>query len=167
MSRFLVFYFLIYGGANAYAGARLWPAARRLGPWGGLLLVPVVIFLFAAPLLARRLESRGLLIAGQIVGFAGYLWMAAMLWFFFLGIAVELWNGIGWLAARWRPEARRMLLPWRIALPAMRAEKSASVQLKSSTRLARSSPWRGAKSGSAVSCAKRFHGHTSWQSSQP
>jgi hypothetical protein len=43
----------------------------------------------------------------------------------------------------------------------------ASLQAKSSINDGWSRPCRTAKSGSGLVLAKRFHGHASWQSSQP
>ena len=53
------------------------------------------------------------------------------------------------------------------ALPSVRARNCSALQRNNSTRLGASSPCRARKSGSAVTIAYRFQGHTSWQSSQP
>jgi hypothetical protein len=54
-----------------------------------------------------------------------------------------------------------------MGLPAIRSLKSVSDQQNNSASRAPSSPCRGAKSGSTALRANRFHGHASWQSSQP
>ena len=51
--------------------------------------------------------------------------------------------------------------------PAVALRTAPRVQPNSSTRRGASRPWRTLKSGCAAARANLFHGHTSWQSSQP
>ena len=52
-------------------------------------------------------------------------------------------------------------------VPAARSANCSALHANSSTRVAASRPWRGAKSASQLGRANLFHGQTSWQSSQP
>jgi len=55
----------------------------------------------------------------------------------------------------------------RIALPSVARRNSASLQLHSSSSEAAPNGARASKSATSAGCAYLFHGHTSWQSSQP
>ncbi len=104
MNLFLILYFLIYGGMNAYFFVRLFPLLRRFGLWAPGLLLAALLFMVAGPILARMLERADLVRPAQAVGLITYTWMAIALWFFFLGLSVDGWNGIWRLGSRQWPE---------------------------------------------------------------
>lgn len=91
MSRFLIFYFVFYGGANLYLYVKLWfglPLSRR----ARLLLAPPLTLLFTAPLLARTLDARGFELTAEAASLAGYWWMGLLFLFVCASLLVDLVN---------------------------------------------------------------------------
>lgn len=112
MSRFFLFYFLIYGGMNLYVGARLSILVRRWTPWGQIGLAAFILFMVAGPILARILERTDYVILAQSIGLVTYTWMAIALWFFFLGVAIDLWNALVWLVHWIWPRVSAVRIGW-------------------------------------------------------
>jgi predicted MPP superfamily phosphohydrolase len=94
MAIFLSLYFLIYGGMNAYFFWKI-RMAFRLGPVGSILLAVGVIGLVLLPFLIRRFEHQHALSVARWAGWIGYSWMAVALWFFSVGLLLDLGNGGG------------------------------------------------------------------------
>lgn len=99
VSRFLIFYFVAYGGSHLYLllkisrGLNLGRAAR------GYLALPLFL-LFIAPIAARTLESAGLEKLPELLSPVGYLWMGLLFLFVSAAAAVDLINAILRLAKR-------------------------------------------------------------------
>lgn len=103
MSRFLLVYLFVYGGVNVYAGVRLSILARKWTPWGQIGLALLIVFMVAGPILARRIEGTSFVVLAQAVGVVTYTWMALALWFFVMGVAIDLWNILIWsIGLKWR-----------------------------------------------------------------
>ncbi len=117
MSLFLLLYLLLYGGMNVYIFFRLLPVLRRVGWWLPLALAALLVFMVAGPILARMLERTDMVRLAQVVGAITYTWMALALWFFFLGVLIDLWNA-SFAVAGWRwPTAAALRLPPSTAVP--------------------------------------------------
>ncbi|MCE5227969.1 metallophosphoesterase [bacterium] len=112
MSRFLMFYLLIYGGINVYAGVRLSILARRWTPWGQVGLAVLIAFMVAGPIVSRMLERTSFVWVAQAIGIVTCTWMALALWFFFLGVAIDIWNVGVWLAGRAWPGVMGFRVGW-------------------------------------------------------
>jgi predicted MPP superfamily phosphohydrolase len=112
MGRFLIMYLLIYGGINVYAGVRMSVLVRRWTPWGQVGLALLIACMVAGPIVSRLLERTNYVMLAQAVGLVTYTWMALALWFFFLGIAIDIWNIGVWCAARIRPAAWSFHVGW-------------------------------------------------------
>ena len=95
MSKFLLFYLFIYGGANGYCALRLWPLARR---WSGLAgaaaTVLWIAFMVAGPILVRMMERAGWMRPAYLLALVSYVWMALALWFCVLSFA-------RWICGTW------------------------------------------------------------------
>lgn len=99
MARFLIFYFFAYGGAHLYLlrkavrGAMLSRQAR-------IFLAALLLLLFAAPLVARTLESSGLTTLPELLANAGYLWMGLIFLFCTAAITLDTVNLLSTLIVR-------------------------------------------------------------------
>lgn len=80
MTRFLIFYFIAYGGAHLYFLSKL-RRAFKVSAKARLLVLPVIVSFFLAPLVARKLESYGLDLLPEVVSNSGYLWMGLLFLF--------------------------------------------------------------------------------------
>lgn len=101
MSRLFLFYLLIYGGMNLYIGVRLSVLTRKWAPWGHVGLALFLLGMIAGPIVSRLLERTALVWLAQIIGLVTHTWMALALWFFFLGVAIDLWNLLVRGASAW------------------------------------------------------------------
>lgn len=119
MWRFLLLYLLVYGGINVYAGVRLSILARKWTPWGQIGLALLIIFMVAGPFVSLRLERTSFVMLAQVIGVVTYTWMALALWFFFLGLAIDIWNVAIWgIGLKWRA-ASTLRVGWIQSLIAM------------------------------------------------
>ena len=91
VSRFLIFYFVIYGGAHLYFFLKL-KKACTLSVKKQLFIIPVLTFLFFSPLIARTLESYGLDKLPEILSGSGYLWMGLLFLFVTAAASIDLLN---------------------------------------------------------------------------
>ena len=100
MSRFLLFYLSVYGGAHAYLLSRTARGFRLGAPYPGLLLA-VSAFMVLAPILVRVLERYGKELSARVVGYLGYLWMGFFFLFLSASSALDVLRGmlaaLGWL----------------------------------------------------------------------
>lgn len=91
MARFLIFYFVAYGGAHLYFLAKLKGAFRRSAKTG-LVIVTIVIALFLSPLIARKLESSGFDLLTELFSNGGYLWMGLLFLFVSSAALIDILN---------------------------------------------------------------------------
>ena len=115
MSRFLLIYFGVYGGANFYVFWKLhraFPGRTRFQIAAGVFLALMVF----APILVRAFDLQRLLVSVRALSWIGYLWMAVVFWFFMIGLLVEGWNLCAWTLARIGPEAARHEIAPRVQL---------------------------------------------------
>lgn len=94
MSRFLLTFFLVYGGAHAYAflKARI---ALGFGWTTALVVAPCMAALCCAPLLVHFLGTSGHEDASRTISWIGYVWMGLLFFFIWTNLAVD---GINLLA---------------------------------------------------------------------
>jgi len=91
MARFLVFYFVAYGGAHLYLFLKV-KKAFTLTVRKRLFIIPALSFLFSCPLIARKLESSSLDRVAEILSGCGYLWMGLLFLFITSAAAMDLLN---------------------------------------------------------------------------
>ncbi len=127
MSRFLIFYFVFYGGANLYFCVKLC-RALPYGRRGRALLALPQALLFIAPLLARGLESRGLELSAEVASFAGYWWMGLLFLFVCASLLMDLVNLIILAGKKLLKHRRPATIPPRAAVivPALYAASVAA-----------------------------------------
>ncbi len=89
MSRFLIFYFFVYGGAHLYFTLKL-RQAFQLSFQGKLLSGTLTAVLFIAPLMARFLEKRGFEESAGVAAQAGYWWMGLLFLFVTAALLLDL-----------------------------------------------------------------------------
>ncbi|NVN98393.1 MAG: metallophosphoesterase [Geobacteraceae bacterium] len=91
MSRFLIFYFVAYGGSHLYLLLKI----KRAFPLSGsklLLSASLLTALFLSPLIARKLESSGFDRVPEIISLAGYTWMGLLFLFVTAAATIDLYN---------------------------------------------------------------------------
>lgn len=91
MNRFLIFYFVAYGGAHLYFFHKLkkaFPLSRNSLIISGTMLA----LLFLAPLISRKLESTGLDILPELLSGTGYIWMGILFLFVTAAATIDIWN---------------------------------------------------------------------------
>lgn len=91
MSRFLIFYFVVYGGANVYFTLKL-KRAFSISSRARILIFSLVATLFLAPLIARKLETSGFDLLPELFSNSGYLWMGLLFLFISSAALLELIN---------------------------------------------------------------------------
>jgi len=118
MIYFLLFYFGIYGGMHLYF---LFKCQQACGPegWRLLVLVLFLLLMLNGPILVRTLERQGAVLPATILAWISYIWMAVLLWFFFLGLVRDIWNTAFRLVARAVPGAYSFVIPARFAFIAI------------------------------------------------
>jgi predicted MPP superfamily phosphohydrolase len=87
VTKFLIFYFIAYGGAHFYFYRKVVQGVA-LPPHSKFCLAAFLLLLFIAPLAARALESSGLVRVPELLSNAGYLWMGLL--FLFITAAATL-----------------------------------------------------------------------------
>lgn len=112
MTRFLLFFFGVYGGMNAYLLMSI-RQAFGLGRPGTSALGLFLASMVAAPILVRVFHARGLPLLARPSALFGYLWMALAFWLVLLFGVRQGWNLCARAAARLLPAAARLLLPAR------------------------------------------------------
>lgn len=91
VTRFLIFYFVVYGGAHLYIFLKV-ARGISLSRCGKLLLSALLLLLFAAPLAARNLESSAFDALAELLANAGYLWMGLLFLFITAAAAIDCCN---------------------------------------------------------------------------
>lgn len=91
MTRFLIFYFVAYGGAHIYLFLKL-NRAFSFSLKKQLLCTSVLVTLFIAPLVARNLESYNLDRFTEILSYGGYLWMGLLFLFLTAAATLDIFN---------------------------------------------------------------------------
>lgn len=91
MPKFLIFYFVFYGGANLYFYLKLRLAFPLSGTRGKLLAIPLAL-IFIAPLMSRVMEEKGLETAAGVAAFTGYWWMGLLFLFVTASFFLDLLN---------------------------------------------------------------------------
>lgn len=91
MSRFLLFYFIFYGGAHVYFFQK---SRRAFAPSVRVksLIAIILLLIFFAPLLARTLEKTGLETAAGFASLTGYWWMGLLFLFVSAAAFLDLIN---------------------------------------------------------------------------
>mgnify|MGYP001438228129 CR=1 FL=1 len=91
MTRFLIFYFVAYGGAHIYIFLKL-KRAFSLSRMQNLLCTSFLVTLFFAPLIARNLESYNLDRLTETLSYGGYLWMGLLFLFLTAAATLDIFN---------------------------------------------------------------------------
>jgi len=91
VSRFLLFYFVFYGGAHLYAYLRICRGLSLDRSFRLLLPIPLLL-LFIAPLLSRSLGQWGLDLAATVTSNAGYWWMGLLFLFVSASLPIDMLN---------------------------------------------------------------------------
>lgn len=100
-----------YGFLNAWTwdrARRAFPALDRSLP--SILGLAAVLFLTAAPIATRILDSRGLHGAAAAVSVLGDPWMAAVFWFCILALTLDLWDHLMRIIARRQLRVARLTI---------------------------------------------------------
>ena len=93
MTRFLVFYFVAYGGSHLYLLLKLSKGLGLSRTTRTCLSLPLFL-LFIAPLAARALESAGFEKLPELLSPVGYLWMGLLFLFVTAAVAIDIINTI-------------------------------------------------------------------------
>ena len=110
MLYFLIFYFGIYGGMHLYFLVKCHLACEPEG-WRLVVLLLFLLLMLNGPILVRYLERQGAILPATVLAWASYIWMAALLWFLFLGLIRDIWNTVVRLAALAAPGAYSLVIP--------------------------------------------------------
>jgi hypothetical protein len=90
MAQFFVAYFLSYALLNYY----VYSWFRRAFGWRyfSLKALLVLLIMTGVPILERVLDHSGLQVLPILLAIPSYIWMLALMWFFFGGLAADIWN---------------------------------------------------------------------------
>lgn len=91
MFRFLIVFFLLYGGLHGYAFWKI-RSAFSPGPVVSVLLAMVMVFMVVAPILIRISERQGLDAAARVLSQVGYAWMGVLFLFFFISLTFDVYR---------------------------------------------------------------------------
>lgn len=91
MFRFLLIFFLLYGGLHGYVFWKI-KTAFFPTPAAVLLLVAIMTFMVLAPILIRVSEQHGLEATARALSLVGYTWMGAVFLFFFASLIFDAWR---------------------------------------------------------------------------
>lgn len=108
MARFLIFYFVVYGGAHFYFLVKL-KNAFKLSTQTKTFTTAITITLFLAPLIARKLESSGLDLLPELLSNSGYLWMGFLFLFISSAALIDCVN-LALTRARRKVPARHLFM---------------------------------------------------------
>jgi predicted MPP superfamily phosphohydrolase len=103
---FLLTFLCLYGGINFYAFAR----ARSIFHFPGavqIIVIVLLVLLILAPVLVRLAENLHLEESAKAIAYIGYLWMAFVFLFFFLGLSFDILRYLAWF---FYPDAKSMPL---------------------------------------------------------
>jgi len=117
---FLLVYFSIYGGMNLYLFGKVYLAFRPSG-LRLLLLALFALLMVTGPVIVRMLERADFLLQARVLALVTYIWMAAVLWFLFLGLAVDIFNLILRAFAIPVPGFSKLLIPPQMSLAVISA----------------------------------------------
>ncbi len=95
MYRFLIFYFIAYGGVHLYFNYKLNRAFHPPRRWS-LTFSVCLLALFLSPIIARNLESSGLDRAPELLSSVGYLWMGLLFLFVTASAFFDIANCFLW-----------------------------------------------------------------------
>ena len=115
MSIFLLVYFSIYGGMNLYLFGKVYFAFRPTG-LRLLLIALFMLLMVTGPIFVRMLERADLLLPARLLALVTYIWMAAVLWFLFMALIVDIYNITLRMFAIPIPGFSRFLIPLRTSL---------------------------------------------------
>lgn len=93
MTKFLVYYFTIYGGTHLYFFRKICLGlnpSRRLR----IILSVALLVLFAAPIAARVMDASGFIVEAEFLSRSGYLWMGLLFLFFTAALLLDIINFI-------------------------------------------------------------------------
>jgi hypothetical protein len=93
MNRFLLTFFLIYGGTNLYFYLKV-KTAVSAGELPNFFLALFLFLMVFAPLLVRVLEKHGLEVPARLTAYAGYLWMGFLFLFFSASLGIDIYHGL-------------------------------------------------------------------------
>lgn len=91
MTRFLIFYFVVYGGAHLYFLVKF-RAAFKGSAKARIVITAIITALFLAPLIARKLESYGFDLLTELFSNSGYLWMGLLFLFVSSAALMDILN---------------------------------------------------------------------------
>ncbi len=99
MFRFLLIFFLLYGGLH---GCVFWKikAAFSPAPAAVLLLAAIMTFMVLAPILIRVSEHNGLEATARALSLVGYTWVGLVFLFFSTSLVFEAWRLVLFLLER-------------------------------------------------------------------
>jgi predicted MPP superfamily phosphohydrolase len=96
MISFLVFFFLIYGGAHIYAFTKI-VTCFRLSMSTAVPLGFLFTFMVFAPLLIHYLEKFEYYLPARALSYIGYTWLGVMFLFVSSSFALDFYRGLIWL----------------------------------------------------------------------
>jgi len=91
MFRFLLIFFLLYGGLHGYAFWKI-KLAFPLGQAVSMLVVAVMTFMTIAPILIRVSEQNGLESTARTLSLVGYTWMGVLFLFFSASLMFDVYR---------------------------------------------------------------------------
>jgi predicted MPP superfamily phosphohydrolase len=91
VSRFLLFFFVIYGGAHIYAFLKA-RAAFDFGLRAGVPIALFMLLMFLAPVIVRFAEGNGLALFARLFSYAGYVWLGLLFLFFSASLTVDIYR---------------------------------------------------------------------------
>jgi uncharacterized protein len=120
---FLLTFFLIYGGFHFFFFLKI-RAVYAPGVAVQVIIVALLVLALMAPVIIRVCERYGLEMPARILSWAGYLWMAFLLFFFFTFAVLEIFQLlIHWIGQSFRidfgallPERMLFMIPAAVAL---------------------------------------------------
>ncbi|HXC93900.1 MAG TPA: hypothetical protein VN652_07815 [Geobacteraceae bacterium] len=109
MYRFLIFYFVAYGGAHLYFHVKLKRALHPSRKWN-LIISIYLLIIFLSPVIARNLESSGLDRIQELLSSAGYLWMGLLFLFVTAAAFIDTINCIVSFVRSLAKKAKRTII---------------------------------------------------------
>lgn len=91
MIPFVLVFFTVYGGMNAYVFMKA-KAALGLGPRAGAAAALLMVLMVAAPVLVRMMEMRGLELPARLLAYAGYTWFGLVFLFISASLLLDAYR---------------------------------------------------------------------------